>query len=52
MTKPKKPEELTDEAAIRRIFPKEVVREVKREAKESDERPKKRTKPMKSEVSV
>lgn len=47
MTKKKKPEELTDEAAIRRLFPKEVVREVKRVAKESDEGPKRRRKPKK-----
>lgn len=41
MTKPKKPEELTDEALIRRIFPKEVVQEAKRAAEEGEKRPKK-----------
>jgi hypothetical protein len=36
MTKPKKLEELTDEAVIHKLFPKDVVREAKRAAKESD----------------
>lgn len=38
MTKPKELDELTDEAAIRRLFPAEVVKEAKRVAREADER--------------
>ncbi len=52
MTKRKELEQLTDEAVIRRIFPKEVVREIKRVAKEADKPKKKRVKPAASETSA
>ncbi len=52
MTKKKELDELTDKAAIRKLFPKEVVREAKRVAKESAERAEKRAKPKDSETSA
>ena len=48
MTKKKELDELTDAAALRKLFPKEVVEEVKRVAKEADKRGNGKHKPPKT----
>ncbi|MDX1501523.1 MAG: hypothetical protein R3325_04105 [Thermoanaerobaculia bacterium] len=51
MTKKKELDELTDEAAIRRIFPPEVVREAKRAVKEAEKKDGKPLKPAEPATS-
>ena len=51
MTKKKELDELTDGAALRKLFPKEVIGEVKRVAREAEKGAKKRAKPAPSKTS-